>query len=152
VAFHARRLEQALGGLIMFELESAIGQWRHEMATALGDQPEILDELESHLREEISQGGRLAAGRPRPRGLTRSPGSAAPPRWRRSSRRRRLSRGAGCRRGFSSACICWRWRASRSPYCRELSDREWGAVLIPHVFLILAGYLATMTSAAFRHG
>ena len=39
----------------MFELEKAIGEWRKEMATAGLKKGEAIDELESHLREEIQQ-------------------------------------------------------------------------------------------------
>ena len=37
----------------MFDLEQAIAEWRRSMAAADVNTPEILDELESHLREEL---------------------------------------------------------------------------------------------------
>jgi hypothetical protein len=46
----------------MFDLEERIADWRKAMAAALGDKADVIDELESHLREELH---RLAlAGRP----------------------------------------------------------------------------------------
>src|SRR5579884_1954917 len=39
----------------MFDLEKAIAQWREDMRGAGMTRPEVLDELESHLREEIAQ-------------------------------------------------------------------------------------------------
>ena len=46
----------------MFDLEERIAAWRKSMAAALGDKADAIDELESHLREELH---RLAlAGRP----------------------------------------------------------------------------------------
>lgn len=39
----------------MTELEPRIAQWRQTLAAALGERPDVLDELESHLREEIQR-------------------------------------------------------------------------------------------------
>src|SRR4051812_29593323 len=39
----------------MFDLDSAIAVWREQLARGGISSPEILDELESHLREEIDQ-------------------------------------------------------------------------------------------------
>lgn len=42
----------------MFELERAISDWRREMCSRGVKNPEILDELESHLRDDFEQEGR----------------------------------------------------------------------------------------------
>jgi hypothetical protein len=45
----------------MFDLERQIRDWRQTQAVAVGERPELLDELESHLREEtqrLTQSGR----------------------------------------------------------------------------------------------
>ena len=39
----------------MFDLESQIRAWRSELSSALGDRPDVLDELEGHLRDEIDR-------------------------------------------------------------------------------------------------
>jgi hypothetical protein len=44
----------------MFNLDQAIAKWRQRMSVAGIKSPDVLDELESHLREEIQ--GRLRAG------------------------------------------------------------------------------------------
>lgn len=45
----------------MFNLEQSIAEWRKQVATAGIDLPELLDELENHLREDIDQGIRAGA-------------------------------------------------------------------------------------------
>src|SRR5215831_16437262 len=50
----------------MFDLEERIRHWRQAQAHALGGRAEVLDELESHLREEVQR--LVAAGQ--------TPGSA----------------------------------------------------------------------------
>src|SRR5438552_14127073 len=37
----------------MFDLEQQMAEWRNRLASALGDDTRALDELESHLRDEI---------------------------------------------------------------------------------------------------
>jgi hypothetical protein len=44
----------------MFDLESQIRAWRSELSSALGDRPDVIDELEGHLRDETDR--RLRAG------------------------------------------------------------------------------------------
>jgi hypothetical protein len=44
----------------MFDLEQSVAAWRREMAAQGVSRPEILDELEAHLREDIEQ--RLRSG------------------------------------------------------------------------------------------
>lgn len=44
----------------MFDLEKAIAEWRRKMAAGGVNSPEILDELESHLREDLAE--RINAG------------------------------------------------------------------------------------------
>src|SRR5688572_4681025 len=39
----------------MFDLELAISEWRRQMAASGIDSPEVIDELESHLRDDIEQ-------------------------------------------------------------------------------------------------
>jgi len=39
----------------MFDLESQIRAWRSDLAAAMGNVPEPLDELESHLRDDIDR-------------------------------------------------------------------------------------------------
>ena len=39
----------------MFDLERAIAEWRRQLAESGLDSPEVLDELESHLREDVQQ-------------------------------------------------------------------------------------------------
>ena len=39
----------------MFNLEQAISEWRRQMAVAGVKTTEVLDELESHLREDLEQ-------------------------------------------------------------------------------------------------
>src|SRR5258706_14593066 len=39
----------------MFDLETKIGTWREELVDAGLSEPEFLDELESHLREDIEE-------------------------------------------------------------------------------------------------
>jgi len=39
----------------MFSLEHAISEWRRQLAAGGIDSPEVLDELESHLRDDIEQ-------------------------------------------------------------------------------------------------
>jgi hypothetical protein len=39
----------------MFDLEQQIRDWRRTQAAALGERPELLDELESHLREDMQR-------------------------------------------------------------------------------------------------
>jgi hypothetical protein len=46
----------------MFDIERAIQQWREAQAAALGSRPEVVDELEGHLREELRR--LMAAGQP----------------------------------------------------------------------------------------
>src|SRR3954471_17987552 len=48
----------------MFDLESQIRGWRAELAAAMGDVAESLDELESHLRDDIDRRIRLGADAP----------------------------------------------------------------------------------------
>src|SRR5258706_7003946 len=45
----------------MFDLESQIRGWRSELAAAMGNVPEPLDELESHLRDDIDRRIQLGA-------------------------------------------------------------------------------------------
>src|SRR3954470_22649591 len=45
----------------MFDLEAHVLKWRQELARALGERRETLDELENHLREEYQR--LLLAGR-----------------------------------------------------------------------------------------
>src|SRR3954462_13017803 len=45
----------------MFDLESQIRGWRSDLAAAMGNVPEALDELESHLRDDIDRRIRLGA-------------------------------------------------------------------------------------------
>src|SRR3954447_20894502 len=45
----------------MFDLESQIRGWRSALAAAMGNAPEPLDELESHLRDDIDRRMRLGA-------------------------------------------------------------------------------------------
>src|SRR5436190_6973974 len=45
----------------MFDLESQIRGWRSEVAAAMGNVPEPLDELESHLRDDIDRRIQLGA-------------------------------------------------------------------------------------------
>src|SRR5437899_1789321 len=49
----------------MFNLEQAIAEWRQQMVAAGITTPESLDELESHLREEIEQQIRSGVGEQR---------------------------------------------------------------------------------------
>lgn len=46
----------------MFNLENAIAEWRREMVAGKVRQPEILNELESHLRDEIAEQTRAGIG------------------------------------------------------------------------------------------
>ena len=39
----------------MFSLEHAISEWRRQLAAGRIDSPEVLDELESHLREAVQE-------------------------------------------------------------------------------------------------
>src|SRR5271170_171984 len=39
----------------MFDLEKQIASWREQFSLAMPNQPEAMDELESHLRDEIDQ-------------------------------------------------------------------------------------------------
>ena len=43
----------------MFDLERAIAEWRRQLAGGGIDSPDVLDELESHLREDVQQQVRL---------------------------------------------------------------------------------------------
>src|SRR5438552_4153669 len=45
----------------MFDLESQIRRWRSDLAAAMGNLPEPLDELESHLRDDIDRRIQLGA-------------------------------------------------------------------------------------------
>src|SRR5215218_1099611 len=45
----------------MSELESQIRGWRSDLAAAMGNVPEPLDELESHLRDDVDRRIRLGA-------------------------------------------------------------------------------------------
>src|SRR5436305_2195674 len=45
----------------MFDLETQIRGWRSDLAAAMGDVSESLDELESHLRDDIDRRIRLGA-------------------------------------------------------------------------------------------
>src|SRR5215217_5216675 len=45
----------------MFDLESHIRGWRSDLAAAIGNAPEPLDELESHLRDDIDRRIQLGA-------------------------------------------------------------------------------------------
>lgn len=42
-----------MGGLNMFDLEQRIAAWRLTLAAKLGDKTDLLDELESHVREQM---------------------------------------------------------------------------------------------------
>jgi len=46
----------------MFNLNQSIAEWRREMLAANVTNPSVLDELESHLRDEIEEQMRLGAG------------------------------------------------------------------------------------------
>src|SRR5687767_12879865 len=46
----------------MFDLEQAIGEWRRSLAVTPGLSAEVLDELESHLREDVQR--ETTAGQP----------------------------------------------------------------------------------------
>jgi hypothetical protein len=39
----------------MFDLEEQIAKWRRTAADALGNRPEVIDELESHLRDDVQR-------------------------------------------------------------------------------------------------
>ncbi len=39
----------------MFDLEQHIQEWRRTLTRALGDRPEVADELESHLRDDVAR-------------------------------------------------------------------------------------------------
>ena len=39
----------------MFDLEKAIAEWRQQLAAGGVKAPELLDELESHLREDVEE-------------------------------------------------------------------------------------------------
>jgi hypothetical protein len=43
----------------MFDLERAISEWRRQLAGGGIGSPDVLDELESHLREDVQQQVRL---------------------------------------------------------------------------------------------
>ena len=45
----------------MLNLETAIGEWRNRMAASGVESPELLDELENHLREEIERQEQLGS-------------------------------------------------------------------------------------------
>src|SRR5215210_4363414 len=44
----------------MFDVDDAVAEWRHRLTDGGINSPEVLDELESHLREEVNQ--RMRAG------------------------------------------------------------------------------------------
>lgn len=128
----------------MFELETAIRLWRQEMAAALGNRPEVVDELESHLREEMVRAS--LAGQP------------AETAW--AAAVARLGSPAALAAEFAKTpAAAWRWApgwicaavylvvivSAAIPMLGMISQRELGMILVPHVFFILAGYLATMT-------
>jgi hypothetical protein len=46
----------------MFDLKTQIEEWRRTVAAHLGDRPDVLDELETHLRDDIER--RVRAGAP----------------------------------------------------------------------------------------
>jgi hypothetical protein len=46
----------------MFDLDRAISEWREQLASKGIGSPEVLDELESHLREDIEDQRRLGTG------------------------------------------------------------------------------------------
>ena len=47
----------------MFNLDQAIVEWRRQMAAGGIRSPEVLDELESHLRDDVEQQMRLGLDR-----------------------------------------------------------------------------------------
>src|SRR5688500_10097813 len=51
---------QTVGSMPMVDLERRIAQWRQTMASSLGERADVLDELETHLREEVER--RVLAG------------------------------------------------------------------------------------------
>src|SRR5271165_3590007 len=51
----------------MFDLDKAVAEWRRQMRSAGVKHPDALNELESHLREEI--GRQMARGKSGPRAL-----------------------------------------------------------------------------------
>src|SRR5687767_8999152 len=53
------RCSPAYGRKSMFKLDSAIAEWRRQMAEAGVTTGEVLDELESHLRDELEEQLRL---------------------------------------------------------------------------------------------
>src|SRR5258708_6120674 len=52
----------AYGRNNMFNLDQSIAEWRRQMLAAGVKTPNVLDELESHLRDDIEQQMRLGAG------------------------------------------------------------------------------------------
>jgi hypothetical protein len=75
----------------MFDLESQIRGWRSDLAAAMGNVPEPLDELESHLRDDDR---RISSAQMRSRRLKpRVPSLAKRDAWRRNSPRPAIAGG-----------------------------------------------------------
>jgi hypothetical protein len=127
----------------MFDLEQRIRQWRQAQAHALGGRAEVLDELESHLREEVQR--LVAAGQ--------APANA----WDLALARLGDPRQLAAEFGKVSAPGALGWLPARLAVallallgivlawlvCTSLFQGKFGVLLAGHVFTIILGYATT---------
>jgi hypothetical protein len=127
----------------MFDLEEGIRHWRQAQAHALGGRGEILDELESHLREEVQ---RLVAAGQTPAGA-----------WEAALARLGDPRQLAAEFGKLSAPGALRWLPARVVVAAlallglglawligtNLFQGKFGVLLAVHVFTIVLGYVTT---------
>jgi hypothetical protein len=130
----------------MFNLEQSIADWRRQMSSAGIKSPELLDELESHLWEEIRK--LLSAGVPEVEAfqlaVTRI-GSSESLRTEFNKLRR-----TPCR---AVAIGSWLWVGVMILLAvflvRRSIDGRLGLLLLAHVFTLSAGYGAALLAGAF---
>jgi hypothetical protein len=129
----------------MFDLEQNIRSWRESFGRAFSERPAVLDELESHLREEMDR--LIAAGESPerawqiavdrlgdPRELAREFANARKPGWVAG----RLAQGAlMALAALLAANLLWR-----------LGHGRMGVLLASHIFALTVGYLSTLALGA----
>jgi hypothetical protein len=131
----------------VFDLERRLQQWRQTLAETLGDRPDVIEELEAHLREEVGrlvqsgqapeQAWRTALDRlGDPRQLAEEFGKVppAPGRW--LPARLVLLALALLGAGLAGLLLS------------ELRHGAFGPLLAAHVFAITLGYTATLSVGA----
>src|SRR5258706_6996003 len=125
----------------MFDLESQIRGWRSELAAAMGNVPEPLDELESHLRDDIDRRIQLGADAQSAFEAARAQlGEAArlAQEFAKTSDRRWIPRWIAIGTVAAAVLLSAIWATARA------SSGKVGPLMAWHVITIVGGYVAVL--------